>query len=292
MHRFLLHNGRIRDASEWLLSPGQIGYLNGWGVFSTVRVTGGVLFAWERHYRRMQTDAKRMRVPFELSLESLEEELSRLIEANDALEATLRVCIIRNTGGMFESPGLTHPTDLVAFTAGLRDWGAGVKLTYVPNARHGAAPFSGAKVTSWAHNLTWYEQARETGFDEVVLLNEEGNISECTSANIFALQGDRLLTPPLSTSGCLPGVTRAILLEEIRIPGLVTYEAELSPSDLEEADGVFITSTTRDLLPVFEIDGACLRQAPERITALRRCLQDYRVSYIAERRRLRTPQAI
>jgi branched-chain amino acid aminotransferase len=289
VHRFLLHNGTIRDAREPLLSPGQIGFLNGWGVFSTLRVSQGVLFAYERHYRRMEHDARRIRVPFELSAESLHEQLLQLIDFNDANEATLRVCIVRNTGGVFQSPDLTRSTDLVAFTADLKDWGAGVKLTYVAHGRHGASPFAGAKVTSWAQNLTWYEEARESGFDEVILLNEEGQISECTSANIFAIQGDRIVTPPLSTSGCLPGITRALLLEESLAPELRIQESELTPSELEGSDGVFITSTTRDLLPVLEIDGAPLAQAPEKLEALRLRFQQYRAGYISERLRVAKP---
>src|SRR5205807_3023868 len=88
MHRYLLHNDDIRDTTQALLSPGQVGFLNGWGVFSTLRVSGGVLFAFERHYARMRYDAVRLRVPFELSQEALEKSLLRLVDANHALNAT------------------------------------------------------------------------------------------------------------------------------------------------------------------------------------------------------------
>ena len=64
MHRYLLHNGDIRDARENVLTPGQVGLLSGWGVFSTLRVYDGVMFAWERHWERMRRDAERMKVPF------------------------------------------------------------------------------------------------------------------------------------------------------------------------------------------------------------------------------------
>lgn len=289
VHRYLLFNGRVRDTREPLVSPGQIGYLNGWGIFSTLRVSEGVLFSYERHYRRMESDARKLRVPMPWSAGHLHELLLELVEANDAPESTLRVCIVRNTGGPFESPDLTREADLVAFTADLRDWGEGVRLSYVPNARHGASPFAGTKITSWAQNLTWHEQAHVDGFDEVVLLNEEGQVSECTSANIFAIEGDSVVTPPLSTSGCLPGVTRALLLEELRVPGLRMAERELTPSQLEAADAVFITSTTRDVLPVFAIDGTPLAQDPDKITALREALKDYRAAYLSQRRLSKTP---
>jgi len=87
-----------------------------------------------------------------------------------------------------------------------------------------------------------------------LLLNERGEVAECTSANIFVVQGDRVWTPPQS-AGCLAGVTRAVLLEEVKIPGLEIGEKTLFPQALESADEVFMTSTTRELLPVASIEG-------------------------------------
>ncbi|MGH9610252.1 MAG: aminotransferase class IV, partial [Bryobacteraceae bacterium] len=220
MHRYLLHNGAIRETSEALISPGQTGFLNGWGVFSTIRVADGVLFAFERHYSRMRQDAERLRVPFAVSSTELEQSLLQLAGANGAANATLRVAVVRNRGGIWEGPRIARDADLIAFTADLADWGEGVKLGYMPNARFAASPFSGAKITSWAQNLVQYEEAHERGLDEYILLNEHGEVSECTSANIFVIEGDHVCTPPLASSGCLPGVTRALLLEEIQVSGL------------------------------------------------------------------------
>jgi len=282
VHRHLLHNGSIRDTTEALLAPGQVGFMNGWGIFSTLRVADGVLFAFERHYNRMRKDAARMHVPFELSPADLEAALLALVEANDAFNATLRVAVVRNHGGLFEAPNLKSQSDLIAFTTDLNDWGSGVKLGYMPHARHGASPFAGTKYMSWAENLTWHEMAHQRGFDEFVLLNEHAEVSECTSANIFAVRGDRVWTPPLETSGCLPGVTRALLLEEVHVGGLTVAECEMTPSELEECDEVFITSTTRDLLPVLEIEGATLNRRGERLADLQQTFRRYRESYVAE----------
>jgi branched-chain amino acid aminotransferase len=285
MHRYLLHNDEIRDTAEALLSPGQTGFLNGWGVFSTLRVADGVLFAFERHYARMRYDAVRLRVPFEYSPAALEESLLALIGANGAREATLRVAVVRNKGGVFEGPRQTRDCDLVAFTTDLRAWGDSARLSYVPGARFSACPFAGAKTTSWAHNLALYEDAHERGFDEVVLLNERGEVSECTSANLFAIEGERVWTPPLASSGCLPGVTRAVLLEEIRVHGLSIEERELLPADLEASQQVFMTSSTRDLLPVLSIDERPLKQDREALGRLERAFSSYREAYIASHRR-------
>jgi branched-chain amino acid aminotransferase len=297
MHRFLLHNDDIRDTGAQDLSAGQVGLLNGWGVFSTIRVYDGVMFAWERHWARMHADAARMRVPFPPEQAWLAERLHRLIEANKAFDATLRVAVIRNRGGMFEGPGPMREFDVVAFTADVNRWGSSVKLGLVPNARHAASEFAGTKNLSWSENLALYERAHEQGLDEVVLLNERGEVSECTSANIFAVflnaqdlnsQAAEVWTPPLA-SGCLPGVTRALLLEEIPVPGVKISEKTLRPADLEGADEVFITSTTRELLPVVSVQGLNINVPGDPARTVREQLQKafsvYVESYIAPRKR-------
>jgi branched-chain amino acid aminotransferase len=103
------------------------------------------------------------------------------------------------------------------------------------------------------------ERAQEQGFDEVILLNEHGRVAECTSANIFAVFGEKIVTPPVA-EGCLPGITREVLLEEVRVPGLHMTENSLTLDDLYRADEVLITSTTRGLLPVRAIAGENLNR--------------------------------
>jgi branched-chain amino acid aminotransferase len=296
MHRYLLHNDDIRDTGAQDLSAGQVGLLNGWGVFSTIRVYDGVMFEWERHWARMHADAGRMRVPFPPERDWLAQRLQRLMDANlphanPAWNATLRVAVIRNRGGMFEGPGPMREFDVVAFTADVNRWGSTVKLGLVPNARYAASEFAGTKNLSWSENLAWYERAHDQGLDEVVLLNERGEVSECTSANIFAVflkaQDAQVWTPPL-TSGCLPGVTRALLLEEIRVPGLQIAERTLLPADLEAADEIFITSTTRELLPVVSVKGLRIGSQSRNSNVreqLQKAFTAYVESYIASRKR-------
>jgi branched-chain amino acid aminotransferase len=285
MHRHLLYNSSIHETSEPLISPGQTGFMNGWGVFSTLRVYDGVLFAYPRHYKRMRHDAELMRVPMPLSEPELEQALLKLVDANGASNSTLRVAIVRNRGGVFEGNGIKSDADVVAFTADLKDWGDGVKLYYVANGRHAASPFAGTKITSWSQNLTWNEEAHDRGFDEVVLLNEHGQVSECTSANIFAIKGGEVWTPSIRSSGCLPGVTRAILIEDIRVPGLKIFERDITPDELEAADQVFVTSTTRNVLPVLEIEGRRLRQSKDVLAKLGNAFDRYQSEYAAVHRK-------
>lgn len=286
MHRFLLHNDAIRPTAEPCLSPGQVGFMNGWGVFSTLRVAEGVQFAFEKHWARMQRDAERMHVPFPGDPLELRAALDKLITANEAYNATLRVAVVRNHGGPFEAPGCDRPFELIAFTTDLKDWGRSVRLTVKADARHGAAEFRGAKITAWANNLTWSEQAHQKGFDEVILLDEEGRVSECTSANIFAQFGKRFVTPPLA-SGCLPGITREILLELDPADQFTIEEQHLGLHQLQDADAVFITSSTRDLLGVAEVEGLQIQQNWDGLERLQRRFSQYRDDYVARQAHLR-----
>jgi branched-chain amino acid aminotransferase len=280
MHRFLLHNDAVLDTGQRDLAAGQVGLLNGWGVFSTVRVADGVLFAFERHWERMRRDAVRMRVPFPENIQWLRTRLMRLVDANDAHNATLRVVVVRNRGGLYEAPNLDRDFDLIAFTTNLKPWGESARLTVKAQARHAQCEFAGAKILSWSQNLTWYEEAHEQGFDEVVLLNERGEVSECTSANIFAIRGGEVATPPLN-SGCLPGITREILLEQIHLPGVSLVEKTLLPEDLECADQIFLTSSTRDLLPVSHVEGLNVKsRGLGTLKDLAKAFENYRESYV------------
>lgn len=282
MYRYILHNDEICDAQERTLAPGQVGIVSGWGVFSTIRVFEGILFAFERHWARMQKDARLLRVPFPTDPEYIKSRLQKVLDANAIGNGTLRVIVARNKGGMWEGPGIDREFDLIAFLAPINNWGKGVRLGVIPQARHAANMFAGTKILSWAQNLAWYEAAHERGLDEVVLLNERGEVSECTSANIFAAMGDEVWTPPIN-SGCLPGVTRDLLLEGIHIPGIKVIEKTLTLADLQRADEVFITSTTRNLLPVVEIEGLNLSHDDRVRLILDAAFSAYIDSYVAQR---------
>lgn len=280
MHPYLLYNGEILESSARVLGPGQVGLMNGWGVFSTIRVFDGVLFAWEKHWARMERDARLMHVPFPSDSEAVHTDLLKLVSANRAYNATLRVVVVRNKGGLWEGPRIDRDFDLIAFTTDVKDWGDAVRLAVQENARHAACMFASTKILSWAYNLTWLETAQQRGFDEVILLNERGEVSECTSANIFIEKAGEVYTPPLS-SGCLPGITREILLSEGMLVGGSIRERVLRLDDLYDADSVFITSTTRDLLPVARIEERNLRRHDPCRVAMQQAFSRYCDRYVA-----------
>ncbi len=224
------------------------------------------------------------RVPLPLDAAHVESNLLRLVEKNQAFHSTMRVVVVRNRGGMWEGPDQSRASDIIAFTADIKDWGDSVKLDYVRQARHAASKFAGTKILAWAMNVTWLEEAQQQGFDEVILLNERGEVAECTSANIFAAKGSMVWTPPI-TSGCLPGITRDLLLTEVQAAGVTVMEKPLTPADLESADEVFITSTTRDLLPVAAIGTQPIPNSGHTREALQTAFSAYVSRYIEAHKR-------
>jgi len=283
VHRTILHNGKIREATEASLFPGQLGLLAGWGIFSTLRVVAGELFAWERHWARMSRDARLLKVAMPADPARVECDLLRLVESNGVRDCTLRLVVVRNGGGLWEGPSSGLASDTIALTADLKQWGEGVQLGIQPHGRYAASDFTRAKILSWAENLRWAELAHEQGFDEVILLNEFDRVAECTSANIFAVFGDEVFTPPLG-DGCLPGITREILLEEIDLPGVRINERSMKLDELNEADEIFITSTTRNLLPAREIAGHAVYRRGNVCERLSRAFDGWLRNDIARRR--------
>lgn len=258
--------------------------MNGWGVFSTLRAQEGVLFEYARHWARMTRDAAAIGVPMPCSEGEMEERLHRLLDANEAPDATVRVVVVRNRGGMWEGNGIECDSDLIAFSAPLKDWKDGIAVGVQPHARYAACEFAGAKVLSWAMNLRWLERAQEKGYDEVLLLNEHDGVSECTSANVFAKFGQEVLTPPLS-AGCLPGVTRQLLLDTIRVDGYQVREAPLTVAGLRRADACFITSSTRDVRAIASIEGEPIKEDAAFIAAFQRAFTDNLQAYVEKHRR-------
>lgn len=254
IHRIVVHNGRLLPIEEARLSPGQAGLMSGWGLFTTLRVVEGIPFAWERHWKRVSRDAERTHCPFPFSEEAVLGNLHEVLRANRVREGCARIYVICNQTGHWRSDEEMPKADLVICSADLPPHREPVRLSLREHGRHAASPLAGVKVTSWLNNVWNLYEAQQDGYDEVVLLNERGEVAECTAANIFCVREGRVLTPPVS-SGCLEGVTRGVVLDIGAGAGVEVEERTLRPLDLYSADGVFISSTNRNLIAVSEING-------------------------------------
>ena len=275
MDSLIYHNDRIIPLAEARLSPGQMGLLIGWGVFTTLRIYQGVPFAFARHWERMARDAERLGLTLNYHQEAVWEALVKLAAANHRPEGAGRLSFIKNQGGLWaDAPG-SPATDLLIFTRELPVWPAAHKLVLIPNAIFSIGKLAGAKMLSWVQNAATLERVHGEGFDDALLLNEQGHLAECTSANVFLVRGRQVLTPPLS-SGCLPGITREVLREVIPAAGYTLLEQDLTPRDLDAAEEVFISSTTREVAGVGSIQPNWKYPAPGKITrAIEAAFQNY-----------------
>lgn len=261
IHRFVFHNDRLLPVDQVRLSPGQAGLLSGWGLFTTMRVIEGIPFAFERHWHRLMRDAERTHCPFPFDEETVRRQLDEVLRANLVREGSARIYAIYNQTGFWRSDENFPKVDLLLYSAGLPSYTEPARLGLREHGRHAASPLAGVKVTSWLNNVWNLYEAQQAGWDEVVLLNERGEVAECTAANIFCARKGRVATPPLA-SGCLEGVTRGVLLEIGAATGVPVEERKLMPEDFYAADEVFISSTNRTMLAVGEIQGHKIANAP------------------------------
>ncbi len=266
MDQLILHNDSIVPLADARLSPGQSGLLSGWGVFTTLRIYRGKPFQFHHHWERMSRDAARLGVDLVGFTEAtVRQAIVKLTRANKRLDGMGRVWFVCNDGGLWSDGLKRQPTDLLVFTRGLVPWPESHRLLVQENAVFSAGVLAGAKVLSWAQNALLLERARAQGFDDALLLNEHGELAECTSANIFVVRGGTVLTPPLS-SGCLPGVTREVLFGIASQADIELREGKLAPEDLSGADEVFISSTTREVAAVSFVSPRWAYAAPGPIT--------------------------
>ncbi len=265
MDRLIHHNDRITSLEEARLSPGQAGLLTGWGVFTTLRLYQSLPFAFDRHWTRLQRDAARLGVEIGWSQESAHKAVVELARANTRQDGMVRLSFVKNAGGLWSDAQDRPPADLLIFTRELVSWPATQRLRLEPNGTFSAGRYAGAKMLSWVSQAAALERARADGFDDALLLNEKGQLAECTSANIFLVRDGKVSTPPLAC-GCLPGVTREILIEVAPRAGIELLEKELTADDLSSAGEVFISSTTREAAAVEFIHPQWTYSAPGKFT--------------------------
>lgn len=265
IHRHIFHNENLLPVEKARLSMGQAGLICGWGIFTTLRIARGEAFAYERHWRRLEKHAGIIRMPMTVAAAKVRMHLHEVIRANQITEGCARIYLVFNNVGFWQSEEVRPPVDLLICTAPLPEYAPAARLALRPHGRHAANALSAVKTISWLNNVWSVAEAAREGFDEVVMLNERGEVSECTSANIYIVKNGKILTPPLS-AGCLEGVTRGILMEIAPETGISITQQTLHAEDLYSADEVFISSTNRNVIGVSEIAGHAIANAPGPVT--------------------------
>ena len=223
------------------------------GVFETLKVSGGVPFALTRLLDRRERRAGAMGVPAP-DRARVQLAVRETLEANAPLLgdfARLRITYTAGDAPLGSDRGEAGPTLVVAASA-MHPWPESAAVITVPWPRNERSPLAGVKSTSYAENVLALARAHEHGAGEALMPDTQGRLCEGTGSNVFLVLGGDLITPSLST-GCLPGVTRDLVLEWSD-----AVEADVPLTALEEADEVFITSSTRDVQPVHRVDSRIL----------------------------------
>ena len=258
-------NGKVLSEEHATISVFDHGFLFGEGIYETLRTYRRIPFLFDRHLARLRHSAALMVLDVPWSDEELGRRVAETMAAHPALdEAYIRILVTRGVGELSYNLAATPTPSLViivkpfiphpetAFTQGIPIVIVGIRRN------HPTALNPMIKSNNLMNNALAMQEALGRGGQEALMLNHAGHLAECSQSNIFLVRQDEVLTPPLS-AGLLPGITREYVLELAADLGLTAREAELSLNDLEAADELFLTGTTREVTPVVTVDGKPIR---------------------------------
>lgn len=235
-------DGEWKEEGEALVSCADSAFLRGEGVFETILGVGGRPFEWARHWARLQAGAQL----FGLELPSCEEGqevAGELLQRNGLVSRAERVRLrVTRTPEhlLFSAVAEVIPAEPERVRSG-------------PFVRNERSALAGVKAISYGENSLALRWAKARGATEVLLANTRGEWCEGSWSNLFVVVEGEILTPPLA-SGCLPGVTRATVIELARSEGFAVREVEQGHSELAKAEEIFLTSSLRGVRPVAVLD--------------------------------------
>ena len=239
-------NGELLESAKPSLSANDHGFLLGDGIFETLIVRDRHAVFIDRHLRRLRTGIHRLLIANTPPDDQLTDAILLLLDANDLDDARVRITVTPGSGISALERGTQPLTVMTAVPLGTKP--SSVSLCTVDWVRNERSPLAGLKSTSWGENASVLRFARTNGFDNAILCDSTGRLSECTTSNLYLVIDEQIVTPSLD-SGCLPGIIREVLIDEQFVS-----EKDLVPSDLALATEVFITSSTTGIVPVHCVD--------------------------------------
>jgi aminodeoxychorismate lyase len=255
-------NEKLVPEEDAVVSVFDRGFLYGDGLFETIRARDGTPCHWDAHTDRLNQGASALGIVPPASMKELHDAAIRVLRANNLADCLLRITLSRGVGARGYSPkGATHPTLVISPHPLPEDWRELKRWRLVTAPHRATDPLGFVKHGSRLAQVIARSHADAAGADDALLLDSSGHAAETTSANLFWISRDRVMTPRLE-SFILPGVTRSRVLEICKRDGIIAAEGSVTPDELLQADGVFLTQTTRGIIEVAELDGKPLRQSP------------------------------
>ena len=255
MHRHVILNRRLLEATKARLDAVSASTLYGRGVFTTVAVYKGRPFLWDAHWSRLLAHAARAGVECDFDDSETARALARLIEANRVERGRARVHLLaRAARGRWKfEGGEAGASDLLVMTADAWPTPEALSLTVSPFRLNTHSPLAGVKTVSRLEHVLAWEEARSRDFDEAVVTNERGEVAGAVAANLFWVKHGTLHTPALAT-GAMAGTTRARVMELAEELAVPLVEGALGLHELGEADEIFLASSSLGIAPVAAFD--------------------------------------
>lgn len=252
-------NGEVGSAEDRLLSPLDQGFLFGASVYETVRTYDGVPFLVARHLKRLRESASALGIDIDVSDDTLTRRLQETLDASANAESSVRIVVSAGVGAIDYRQGSTKTPTIVivvrplqSFPDSLYQDGATASIVSIMRAGRGNLS-PRIKSSNLLNNLMALRQAHERGAYEALMLNPKGQVCEGSMSNVFVVADATISTPPIS-AGILEGITRELVLSIAREGGFDLEEKTVLPDELLGADEVFITASSRQVVPIVRVD--------------------------------------
>ncbi len=253
-------DGKFYPKEDAKISVFDHGLLYGDGVFEGIRVYDNCIFRLDEHLERLEDSAKAilLRLPWtreEIALATVES-----CRRNGIRNGYIRLVVTRGVGDLGLSPSNCKAPSIIIIADTIKlyppeTYTNGMKLITVPTPRtsHAALP-PAVKSLNYLNNILAKIEGQLHGYNEVLMLNDQGYIAECSADNFFVVRKGVLYTPAVH-AGPLRGITRAVVLEIAAKLGVTVSETNLTRYDAWTADECFLTGSGAEIVPVIEIDG-------------------------------------
>jgi branched-chain amino acid aminotransferase len=248
-------NGNLVEETN-LISINNRGYTYGDALFETIRVAEGNILFWEDHYFRLMASMRimRMEIPMEFTMEFLENQIFKTLEANNlqSLSARVKLLVHRNEGGLYLPNN--NAVSFVILVNHLGQFYTIKEEEYEVDLfkDYFVAPglLSTLKTNNKALHVVGSIYAKENKLQNCLILNTEKQVVEALNGNVFLVKGSIIKTPPI-LDGCLKGIMRKQIIGIIKnIPEFTLEEASISPFELQQADELFITNVIVGIQPI------------------------------------------
>lgn len=247
------------SASDGKVSVFDRGFLFGDSVYEVVRTYNSKIFHLKRHFLRLKRSAESLGFELPFTLDRLTDHLTQVKEGFSNTDCYIRMVVTRGAYEITLCPPEKIKPTVIVIAAKLPPWPVefykkGVSLVIVEvrrNSRGALNPM--IKSGNYLNNVLAAMEARQNGAVDAVMLNSDGYVTESSTANIFIVKDEKLITPPVE-AGILDGVSRFIVMELAKKANIPLEERLFGPEELHHADECFLTSTTRDIMPVCSVD--------------------------------------